>query len=97
MDGQRLKVAGAARAARNGSKWSVDSMSSAHGEGDEAARRIIGRDTLDHAVVRCDFNLEAAHLAAELGGHVISGVTLHPVRSAPADCDNCALHVVRCD
>ncbi len=80
-------------AAQDGPKWSVGSKSSAYSEGDETAGRVVRRYTHRHAVSRHDFDVKAAHLAAQLGEHVVSGVTLHPVQSTAVDRDNRALHV----
>jgi len=48
-------------------------------ERDDAAHRIVGRHANGHSITGNYFNAKAAHPAAQLGKHLVPGVTLHAV------------------
>ena len=62
-------------------------------EGDDAPDRVVRRDADGDAVTRDDLDAEAAHPAAELGEHLVSGVALHTVKPAAVNRHDGALHV----
>ena len=62
-------------------------------EGDDAPDRIVRRHADGHAISRNHLDAEAAHTAAELGEHLMAGVTLHAVEPAAVYGHDCALHV----
>jgi hypothetical protein len=62
-------------------------------EGDDAPNRIVRRDANGHAIARDYLDAEAAHSAAELGQHLMSGVALHTVKTAAVDRNHGALHI----
>ena len=62
-------------------------------ERDDAPDRIVRRNADGHAIARNDFDTEAAHSTAELGQHLVAGVTLHSVQPATVHGDDGALHV----
>ena len=66
---------------------------SACAEGDDAADRIVRRDADGHAIAWNDLDAEAAHAAAELCQHLVSGVALHAVETAAVHRNDRALHV----
>ena len=62
-------------------------------ERDDAPDGIVRRDTDGYAIARNDLDAEAAHAAAQLREHFVSGVALHTVESAAVHCHDRALHV----
>ena len=62
-------------------------------ERDDAPHRIVRRDANCHAIAWNDFDAEAAHAAAELREHFMSGVALHTVEPAAVHRHDSALHV----
>ena len=62
-------------------------------EGDDAADWIVRRHANGHAIAGHDLDAEAAHAAAQLCQHFVTGITLHAVESAAVHCDDRALHV----
>ena len=62
-------------------------------EGDDAPNRIVRRDANGYAIARDYLDAEAAHSAAELGQHFVSGITLHAVETAAVDRNHGALHI----
>ena len=73
--------------------WSSNPSWLACTERDDATNRIVGRDAYGHPVAWNHFNAEAAHPAAQLGEHLVPGVTLHAVETAAVDRHDSALHV----
>jgi hypothetical protein len=69
------------------STWSTCS------ERDDAANRIVRRDTDGHAVAWNNFDAEAAHAAAQLRQHLVPGVALHAIKTPGMNRDYRALHV----
>jgi hypothetical protein len=65
----------------------------ARAEGNDAPDRIVRRDADGHAISGDDLDAEAAHSAAELGEHLMSGVTLHAVKPAAVHRNDGALHI----
>ena len=62
-------------------------------EGDDAPDGIVRRNANGHAIARDYLDAEAAHSAAELGQHFVSGIALHAVKTAAVDRDHGALHI----
>jgi len=62
-------------------------------EGDDAAHRIVWRDTDGDSIPRHDFDSETAHPAAQLRQHFVAGIDLHSVQPAAVNGDHGALHV----
>src|ERR1700675_1069152 len=62
-------------------------------ERDDAANRIVGRNTHGHAVAGDDLDAEAAHSAAQLGQHFMARVTLHTIEPPAVNCHYRSLHV----
>src|SRR5579863_3857802 len=57
--------------------WNSNSLRLACPEGNDASNRVVRRDADGDAVPGNNLNAEAAHAAAELSEHFVSGVTLH--------------------
>src|SRR5206468_6702357 len=62
-------------------------------EGDDAAHGIVGRNTYGHPIAWHHLDSEAAHPAAQLGEHLMAGITLHAVQPAAVHRHDSALHV----
>ena len=62
-------------------------------ECDDAANRIVGRDAYRHAITGNNLDSKAAHPAAQLRKHFMSGVALHAIQPTGVDCDDGSLHV----
>ena len=62
-------------------------------EGDDAAYRVVGGYTHGHAITWNNFDPEAAHAAAQLREHFVSGITLHAIEPTRMDRHYGALHV----
>ena len=62
-------------------------------ERDDAPDRIVWRDANGDAIPRNHLDAEAAHAAAELGKHFVTGVALHAVQTATVHRDNGTLHI----
>ena len=73
--------------------WSSNVFWLAGPEGNDAADRIVRRYANGHAISGNNLDSEAAHPAAQLGKHFMSGVALHAVKPAAVDRYDCALHV----
>ena len=93
--GVTLSAAAPASTPRAGSNvvisQSLVELSSA--ECDDAADRVVRGHAHCDAIARHDLDAEAAHPAAELGEHLVSGVTLHAVETATMNRHDRALHV----
>ena len=62
-------------------------------ESNDAANRIIGRDTHGHTVTRNDFDPKAAHAATQLRQHLVPGIALHPIQATGVNGHYGSLHV----
>ena len=62
-------------------------------ERDDAADRIVWRDTNRDAIAGYDFDTEAAHPAAQLSENLMAGVAFHSIQPARMDSDDGALHI----
>jgi hypothetical protein len=62
-------------------------------EGDDAADRVIRRDTDGNPVARNDFDSEPPHAATELGKHLVTGIALHAVEPSAVHRDDGTLNV----
>jgi hypothetical protein len=62
-------------------------------EGDDAAHRIVGRDTDGDSIPGNYLDTKAAHPAAQLRQHFVPGITLHSIQPAGVDRDDGALHI----
>lgn len=65
----------------------------ARAEGNDAPNGIVRRDADGHAISRNHLDTEAAHPAAQLSEHFVSGITLHAVETAAVNRHDGALHV----
>jgi len=59
--------------------WNPNCFWLARPEGDDAPNRIVRRNADRYAISGNHLDSEAAHSAAELGEHFVSGVALHTV------------------
>ena len=73
--------------------WSSNCVWLARAERDDAPDGVVRRNADGHPIARNDFDTKAAHSTAELGQHLVAGVTLHPVQPATVHGDDSALHV----
>ena len=73
--------------------WSSNCLWLAGAERDDAPDGVVRRDADGHPIARNDFDTEAAHSTAELGQHLVAGITLHAVEPATVHGDDGALHV----
>ena len=62
-------------------------------ERDDAADRIVWRDTNRDAIAGYDFDTEAAHPAAQLREDLMASVALDAIQPARMDSDDGALHI----
>ena len=62
-------------------------------EGDDAANRVIWRDTHGDPIPRHDFDSEAPHAATELGQHFVAGIALHAVETTAVYRDDGTLDI----
>jgi len=62
-------------------------------ERDDAADRIVGRDSHGHTIARDHLDAKPPHPAAQLRQHLVSGVALHTVEATRVDRDHRTLHV----
>jgi hypothetical protein len=76
-----------------GCYWNSNCLWLARAERDDAPDRIVRRNADGHAITRDDFDTEAAHSTAELGQHLMAGITLHSIQPATVHGDDGALHV----
>ena len=73
--------------------WNSNGSGLARAERDNAPDRIVRRDADGHAIPRNYLDAEAAHTAAQLGEHLMAGVTLHAVQPAAVNRNHRALHI----
>ena len=62
-------------------------------EGDDAADRIVRRNSHGHAIPRDHLDAKPPHSAAELGQHFMASVALHAIEPAAVHRDYGTLHV----
>lgn len=62
-------------------------------EGDDAPKRIVGRNPNRDAVAGNNLDAEAPHPTAELGEHLVAGVALDPVQAAAVHGHDRALNI----
>src|SRR6266853_2794697 len=74
-------------------RWSSNCLWLACTERDDASNRIVRRDANRDPVAWNHFDAEAAHAAAQLGQHFVTGVTLHAVEPAAVNRHDRALHI----
>ena len=73
--------------------WNSNRLWLACTERNDAPNRIVGRDANGNPVAWNHFDAEAAHTAAQLGQHLVAGVTLHAVEPAAVNRHDRALHI----
>ena len=73
--------------------FDFNSLELASPESDNAPDRIVRRDANRHSISGDDFDPKAAHPAAELGEHLVSGIALHSVKATAMHSDDGTLHV----
>ena len=90
-----LSAAAPTSSSRSGSSVVVSQslVELASAEGDDAADRIVGRNTHGHSVSWHDLDAEAAHTAAQLGQHFVTRIYLHTIQTAAMNGDDGALHI----
>ena len=66
---------------------------SASSEGDDAADRVVGRDTHRYAVTWYNLDSKPAHPATQLGQHFVTLITLDAVETSAVNRYDRALHV----
>jgi hypothetical protein len=64
-------------------------------ERDDAADRIVWRDTHCHSIAGDDLDTEAAHPAAQLRQHFVPRITLDAVKPSGVHRNDCPLHVYK--
>jgi hypothetical protein len=62
-------------------------------ERDDAANRIVGRNTDRHTVAWDHLDAKAAHPPAQLGQDLVPGLALHPVEPPAVHSHHRSLHV----
>jgi len=62
-------------------------------EGDDAAHRVVRGHANGHTIAWDNLDSKSPHPAAQLGEHLVSGITLHAVKPARVDRDNGPLHI----
>jgi hypothetical protein len=62
-------------------------------ERDDAADRVVWRYADRHAVARNNLDSKAAHAAAQLRQHLVTGVALHAVQPTRVNRNHGSLHV----
>src|SRR6516162_5267040 len=62
-------------------------------EGDEAPKRVVGRNAHGHTISRHDLDAEPAHSSAQLSQHFVAPIAFHPVEAAAVDGHNDSVHV----
>jgi hypothetical protein len=62
-------------------------------ERDDAADRVVRRDSYGHAIAGNNFDSKAAHAAAQLRQHLMAGVALDAIKTPAVHCDHGSLHV----
>ena len=65
----------------------------ASAERDDAANRIVRRNTDGHPVSRHHFDAESPHPTAQLGQHFMARIYLHPIQTAAVNGDHGALDI----
>ena len=73
--------------------WNSNCLWLARAERDDTPDRVVRRNADRHPIARNDFDTEAAHSTAELGQHLMAGITLHPIQPATVHGNDRALHV----
>ena len=73
--------------------FDFNSVELAGPESDNAPDGIVRRDANRHSISGDDFDPKAAHPAAELGEHLVSGIALHSVKATAMHSDDGTLHV----
>ena len=73
--------------------WNSNGIWLACSERDDAPDRIVRGDAHGYPIAWNHLDAEAAHATAELGEHLVAGVTLHAVEPAAVNRHNCALHI----
>ena len=62
-------------------------------EGDDAAHRVIRRDTHSDTIAGDDLDSKPPHAPAQLSEDFVARVALHAIQPARVNRDHCALHV----
>ena len=93
LDARDRASIGAVRELVYGLYWSSNGIWLACTERDDAPDRIVRGDSHGYPIAWNHFNAEAAHATAELGQHLVAGVTLHAVEPAAVNRHDRALHV----
>jgi hypothetical protein len=73
--------------------WNSNGIWLACSERDDAPDRIVRGDAHGYPIAWNHLDAEAAHATAELGEHLVAGVTLHAVEPAAVNRYHRALHV----
>jgi len=71
----------------------IEAPGLASAEGDDAALGVVRRDPNRDPIAGHHLDAEAAHPAAQLGEHFVSGVALNAIQPSAVHCHDRPLHV----